>query len=99
MRAYVLVQTQPGNGSIAATLQTVLGVDFAHDLRGPYDAVALARSDSRPRALERVITEIRKLPGVTRAVAAPVIHPHEEAERRGGVTRAPNSSWCLAPVR
>ncbi|MGH2747839.1 MAG: Lrp/AsnC ligand binding domain-containing protein [Actinomycetota bacterium] len=79
MRAYVLVQTQPGNGSIAATLQTVPGVDFAHDLRGPYDAIALARSDSIRRAIESIVAEIRKLPGVVRAVAAPVNHPHEEA--------------------
>jgi hypothetical protein len=80
LRAYVLVQTQPGSGSIAATLQTVRGVDFAQDLRGPYDAIALARSDSRPRAIERIVAEIRKLPGVSRVVAAPVIRSQGEIQ-------------------
>lgn len=80
MRAYVLVQTQPGDGSIAATLRTIPGVDFAQDLRGPYDAIALARSDSRPRAIESVVAEIRKLPGVIRAVTAPVIHSQQEIQ-------------------
>lgn len=78
LKTYVLIQTQPGSGSIAATLQTIPGVELAQDLRGPYDAIALAHADTRPRALQGVLAQIRKLPGIVRAVAAPVVHSHEE---------------------
>jgi hypothetical protein len=48
-------------------------VVFAQDVRGPYDALALARSDHDGLALEAIVDEIRMLPGVIRALAAPLI--------------------------
>ena len=45
MTAYVLVQTATQDGRIANLLRRVPGIVFAEDVRGPYDALALVRSD------------------------------------------------------
>jgi hypothetical protein len=77
MKAYVLVQTQSPHEGIAGELRGVPGIILAEDLRGPYDAIALAGSDSSELALEGVIAEIRDVPGVTRAVTAPLLNSDE----------------------
>jgi hypothetical protein len=70
--AYVLVQTVPRTAPIARSLRDVHGVVFAEDLSGPYDALALAEPDGTGRGLEDVLEQIRDLPGVIRALPAPV---------------------------
>ena len=82
MQAYVLVQTHSDADPIAGALRSVPGVIHAEDLRGPYDAIALAHSDSPGRPLEVVIAEIREVPSVARALSAPLVHP--SAELRDG---------------
>jgi hypothetical protein len=72
MDAYVLVQTDPKTAPIAGVLRAIPGVRLAEDLRGPYDALALAGSDGSGSALQRIVAEIRNLPGVIRALAAPL---------------------------
>jgi hypothetical protein len=71
-QAYVLVQTQPQANGIARDLLTIPGVVLAEDLRGPYDAIAFADTDVSGRGLDRVVADIRTLPGVTRALSAPL---------------------------
>jgi len=44
---------------------------FAEDVRGPYDALALVRSDA---GFEAIVDRVRGLPGVTHALAAPLVH-------------------------
>jgi hypothetical protein len=70
--AYVLVQTDQHAHGIARRLRTVNGVVFAEDVRGPYDALALARPDGDGQTLEGIVERIRTFPGVIRALAAPV---------------------------
>jgi Lrp/AsnC ligand binding domain len=70
--AYVLVQTVPRAEPIARSLRTLPGVVFAEDVSGPYDALALAQPDGIGHALDDILEEIRDLPGVIRALAAPV---------------------------
>ena len=77
-QAYVLVQTHPDAEAIAGALRAVPGVILAEDLRGPYDAIALAGSDGSGTLREGVIAAIRELPGVTRALSAPLIHASTE---------------------
>jgi hypothetical protein len=72
MTAYVLVQTATQDGGIARRLREVPGIVFAEDVRGPYDALALARSDVMGEAFETILDQIRGLPGVIHALAAPV---------------------------
>jgi hypothetical protein len=72
MTAYVLVQTATRDGGIARRLREVPGIVFAEDVRGPYDALALARSDVMGDAFKTILDQIRGLPGVIHALAAPV---------------------------
>ena len=73
MQAFVLVQTESNREPIAATLRGIEGVISAEDLTGPYDAIALAQSDSSRRLSEQVVESIRHIPGVIRAISAPLI--------------------------
>ena len=74
MEAYVLVQTQTPQGrQVADALRTVPGVVFAEDVSGPYDALALARYDGD--GFGGMLDEIRGIPGVIRALAAPLARP------------------------
>jgi hypothetical protein len=68
--AYVLVQTATQGGRMAGLLQELPGVVFAEDVRGPYDALALVRSDV---GFEAIVDRVRGLPGVTHALAAPLV--------------------------
>jgi hypothetical protein len=71
MTAYVLVQTATQDGRIANLLRRLPGIVFAEDVRGPYDALALVRSDA---GFEAIVDRVRGLPGVTHALAAPLVH-------------------------
>jgi hypothetical protein len=55
-------------------------VVFAEDVSGPYDALALARSDPDGVGFDGVLQAIRALPGVIHALAAPLSSPAELAE-------------------
>jgi hypothetical protein len=71
MTAYVLVQTATQDGRIANLLRRLPGIVFAEDVRGPYDALALVRSDA---GFEAIVDRVRGVPGVTHALAAPLVH-------------------------
>lgn len=75
MRTYVLVQTNGQAGRIAGLLEGVPGVEFAEDVRGPYDALAMTRTDPDGDGLVALLDQIRSLPGVIRALAAPATRP------------------------
>jgi hypothetical protein len=74
LKAYVLIQTE-GVQPIAETIRSLPGVISADDLRGPYDAIALADSLSAGRPIERIIDDIKTVPGVVRALNAPLNRP------------------------
>jgi hypothetical protein len=77
---YVLVQTDGHTDPIARSLLDLPGVIFAEDVRGPYDAVVLARPDGTADTVEAIVTEIRSLPGVLHALAAPVVRTSDVVE-------------------
>lgn len=79
MAAYVLIQTAAGADPIAPILQDIGGIVLAEELRGPYDAIALARAGSSAMSLDQILTEVRELPGVTRAITAPLIDSRRPA--------------------
>ena len=72
MKAFVLVQTAVNSLPVANYLRALSGIESADDVKGPYDAIARVRSDLGPVGLERILAEIRLLPGVTRALVAPL---------------------------
>lgn len=63
MNAYVLVQTDGNTDPIAPRLKALPGVVFAEDVRGPYDALALARSDQDELAWTRSWPRSATCPG------------------------------------
>jgi DNA-binding Lrp family transcriptional regulator len=72
MTAYVLIQTEELGAPLAQRLRRIPGVVSADDIDGPYDAIALARSGSTAELVEDVVEPIRRLPGVQRALIAPL---------------------------
>lgn len=72
MTAYVLIQTEAFGEPVAHKVRTMPGIVSADDISGPYDAIALARSGSSADLAEDVVEPIRRLPGVTRAIVAPL---------------------------
>ena len=73
MDAYVLIQTDGHIDSMIDALRSIPGVARAEDLTGPYDAIALTRSRTMEELTEGVLRRIRRLPGVTRALPAPLL--------------------------
>jgi DNA-binding Lrp family transcriptional regulator len=73
LQAYVLIQTEANRAPIAETIRRLPGVMSAEDLTGPYDAIALARADSSHSLSDQVIGAIERIPGVIRALSAPLI--------------------------
>ena len=73
MNAYVLIQTDGDGGQLARTLRAIPGVVSAESVSGAYDTIALARAGSTRQLIESVVAQILKLPGVTRALPAPLI--------------------------
>ncbi len=72
MDAYLLVQTGSQRRPLADLLRTVPGVVSAEAVSGPYDALALVRSDP-DGGFDAILDEVRRLPGVTHALAAPLV--------------------------
>jgi DNA-binding Lrp family transcriptional regulator len=72
VEAYVLIQTEAGRRPIAHRLRAIPGVMAAEDLTGAFDAIARARTGSGGRPVEEIVGEIARLPGVTRALPAPL---------------------------
>jgi hypothetical protein len=72
VKAYVLIQTA-GAEPIGEALRLLPGVVSADNLRGPYDAIALVSSASAEHPIGRIIDEINRLPGVVRALMAPLV--------------------------
>ena len=73
MHAYVLIQKEPDGRALASALRAIPGVISAQDVSGPYDALVLARSGSERTLRDEVVREILKVPGVTRALPAPLV--------------------------
>lgn len=73
MEAYVLIHAEADGESLARKLRTIPGIVSAEDTSGAYDAIALARSGSTRHLLGGIIPDILKLPGVMRALPAPLV--------------------------
>ena len=73
LNAYVLIQTKAGLEPVAEQVRGIPGVIAAEDTTGPFDAIALARSASSRSLTDQVVAQIQQLPGVIRAISAPLI--------------------------
>jgi DNA-binding Lrp family transcriptional regulator len=91
LRAYVLIQTEAHGASLAERLMTIPGVVTAEDVTGAYDAIALAGAGSTRHLLDEVIARILALPGVTRALPAPLIRSLAGRPTKESADREPDS--------
>jgi hypothetical protein len=73
LKAYVLIQTATSGAPITQALRAIPGVVSAEDLNGPFDAIVLAGAGSTRKLMDGIVAEIRQLPGVIRAIPAPLI--------------------------
>jgi DNA-binding Lrp family transcriptional regulator len=74
MRAYVLIQTEPGQlARIVDELTKVKGVIAVAALTGPYDAIAEAEARSLDDLTGHVLRPIQALAGVNRTLTCPVV--------------------------
>jgi hypothetical protein len=73
VNAYVLIQTNGTDGSIAESIRGIPCVVSAEPLTGPFDAIALTSLGSSPQPIAEVVAAIEDLPGVIRALPAPVV--------------------------
>jgi hypothetical protein len=70
--AYVLIQTDGSRGSIAEIVREIPCVVSAEELSGPFDAIALTSTSSTRHPIDEVVAAIQDLPGVIRALPAPL---------------------------
>ena len=82
MKAYVLIQTTPEERTIADELLTIAGIRSAVNLQGPYDAIAEADWAPDDVGLQVTLDAINQLPGVLRALVAPVIRDKQPSDAR-----------------
>ena len=80
MTAYVLIQARPDSRPVGSAIRAVRAIVEAEDLTGPYDAIALASADSSRDLFERVLPQIRELPGVTQVLPAPLVPARDEGK-------------------
>jgi DNA-binding Lrp family transcriptional regulator len=73
LRAYVLIQTDGGKDLVADEVREVPEVISADDVTGAYDVIAVAQSGSMQHLEEVVLPEILRVPGVMRALPAPLL--------------------------
>jgi len=59
----VLIQTADAE-AIGEALWLLPGVISADNLRGPYDAIALVNSTSAEHPIDRILDDVKRLPGV-----------------------------------
>ena len=92
MQAYVLVQTATPDQSFKDRLSSVPGVISAEDVTGAYDAVVLAAARSMRQLTETVISTILAIPGITRALPAPMIRTIADRPRSASSNEDEGSS-------
>lgn len=74
IKAYVLIQTEPGKtGRVVQAVMQAKGVTAAEGVTGPYDAVALAEARTLDELSRRVIGSIQGIEGVLRTLPCTVV--------------------------
>lgn len=75
VNAYILIQTEVGKAAeVVAAIAGLTGVTLAEDVTGPYDAIVRAEATTVDELGKLVVSEIQKVPGITRTVTCPVVH-------------------------
>lgn len=74
VHAYILVQTEVGQAAdVAAAIAEISGVENAENVTGPYDVIARVEGPSVDELGTLVVTQIQRVPGITRTLTCPVV--------------------------
>lgn len=74
VQAYVLVQTEVGKAAeVALEISAIAGVTQAEDVTGPYDVIVRAEGPSVDELGTLVVSQIQKVPGITRTLTCPIV--------------------------
>ncbi len=74
VNAYILIQTEVGRAAdVVTAISGLNGVTLAEDVTGPYDAIVRAEALNVDDLGKLVVSEIQKVPGITRTVTCPVV--------------------------
>ena len=74
VQAYVLVQTEVGKAAeVAASIKDIAGVTQAEDVTGPYDVIVRVEGPSVDELGGLVVSQIQKVPGITRTLTCPIV--------------------------
>ncbi len=74
VQAYILVQTEVGRAAeVARAIADIAGVVVADDVTGPYDVIARIEGPSVDELGTLVVSDIQKVPGITRTLTCPVV--------------------------
>ena len=72
LRAYILIQTEPGAAAVSTHVAKVKGVVAADDVNGPYDVIAVAEVRGLDD-LARSVLKIQDVARITRTLTCPVV--------------------------
>ncbi|SKB09323.1 Lrp/AsnC ligand binding domain-containing protein [Aeromicrobium choanae] len=74
VHAYILVQTEVGKAAdVAAAIAQIEGVELSEDVTGPYDVIVRAEGPSVDELGTLVVSQIQRVPGITRTLTCPVV--------------------------
>src|SRR3989442_7995305 len=85
VKAFVLIQKLAGTDPVGESLRAIPGIVRVDDLTGPFDAIALAHAESTEDLFRGVVAAVRELPGVTQALAAPLVRSVTHGRNRDDV--------------
>ena len=75
VRAYVLIQTEVGQGGrVARAVAEIQGTGSTVPVAGPYDVIAIVEAASMDALGKMVVSRIQRVKGVTRTLTCPVVH-------------------------
>ncbi|MEX2251907.1 MAG: Lrp/AsnC ligand binding domain-containing protein [Acidimicrobiia bacterium] len=75
VQAFVLIQTEVGKAALVAEeVRTIIGVESADDVTGPYDVIVKAVADDVDSLGKLVVAKIQAIEGITRTLTCPVVH-------------------------
>ncbi|MEI8126857.1 MAG: Lrp/AsnC ligand binding domain-containing protein [Actinomycetota bacterium] len=75
LSAYILIQTEVGKASdVTVAARLVPGVTQSNEVTGPYDLIVQCQAESVDTLGVLIISEIQKIPGITRTLTCPVVN-------------------------
>ncbi len=73
--AYILIQAEVGSSSdVAHAAKESPGVVMVDAITGPYDVLVKVEADNMDDLGKKIVSEVQKIPGITRTLTCPVVN-------------------------